>query len=202
METTREPRASKKTQQKNKRHPLERTTLDELALLDSAALYELYRSSVAPASVKVLDGFPRGRMLAVRGLDVGVAAGTVRAIASSGMFPWGGKSFASVDSQNGTGINRVHLGGRHNLFAFVTTLDASAIDGEPAVILNYAIDDNPALVRRIHDEVREVAPGVFFGPAMWKSGDEKTLVLWFALDTNTQAVPVTTLGQLPVAAVD
>lgn len=46
------------------------------------------------------------------------------------------------------------------------------------------------LIRKIHDEVREVSPGVFLGPAMWKSGQERTLVLWFALDTRDQAQPI------------
>ena len=38
--------------------------------------------------------------------------------------------------------------------------------------------------RSADDEIREVAPGLFLGPAMWKSGNEKTLVLFFALDAR------------------
>ena len=43
---------------------------------------------------------------------------------------------------------------------------------------------NPGTIPKIHDEVREVAPGLFLGPAMWKGADKKTLVLWFALDSR------------------
>ena len=56
-----------------------------------------------------------------------------------------------------------------------------------ASALDYDLADNPALIRAIHDEVREVAPGLFLGPAMWKSARGPTLVLWFALDTREQS---------------
>ena len=44
----------------------------------------------------------------------------------------------------------------------------------------------------MHDEIREVSPGLFLGPAMWRSAiaeraardDRKTLLLWFALDAR------------------
>jgi hypothetical protein len=46
---------------------------------------------------------------------------------------------------------------------------------------------NPGYIRKIHDEIREVSPGIFVGPAMWKSGAKKTLVLWFGLDATRVA---------------
>src|SRR5262245_14434008 len=82
MEPTPDTRSDgkKEKQRATARPPLERTTLDELSLLDSAALAELYRQSVVPATLLALDGYPRGRMLAVRGLDRGVAATALRSV--------------------------------------------------------------------------------------------------------------------------
>ena len=94
---------------------------------------------------------------------------------------------------HGVGHNRVHVPGvlgRQNLFPFATSFGPSALDGDPTLILDYDLAVNPGYIRRIHDEIREVSPGVFLGPAMWKSGEERTLVLWFALDTRDQARPI------------
>ena len=74
--------------------------------------------------------------------------------------------------------------GRQRLFPFETRLGTSLVDGRPAFVLDYDLDDNPGWIRRIHDEIREIEAGLFLGPAMWKSGRERTLVLWFALDAR------------------
>lgn len=167
---------------------LPRLTLDELARRDVAALDALYRRGEVP-ELRMLDGNPTGRMLAVRGLDRGPLAARIRRLAGATFFPWGGKSFASKDEAHGVGVNRVHLGGRHKLFSFRTTIEASVVDGAPCIRLDYDLDENPWLIRHIHDEVREVSPGLFLGPAMWRGETEHTFVLWFALDTRLPATP-------------
>jgi hypothetical protein len=63
-------------------------------------------------------------------------------------------------------------------------------DGEPCVVLDYDLDDNPFFIRKIHDEVREVSLGVYLGPAMWKGDAGPTHLLWFGLDTRDQAAPI------------
>ena len=164
--------------------------LDALSRMDVVALGELYASGVRPARVDALEGNPRGRMLAVRTLDHGVAAGAIRSLAGASFFPWGGKTFAGRGAA-GTGVNRLHLFGRHQLFPFHTRIAASAVDGAPCIALDYDLPDNPGVIRKIHDEVREVSPGLFLGPAMWKSAKGRpALVLWFALDTRAQSKPV------------
>jgi hypothetical protein len=165
-------------------------TLDSLAALDVDALGRIYDGGTVPAGIAALDGHPRGRMLSVRGLDAGTPHELLRAFAAARAFPWGGKSFASTGATAGKGINRVHLGGRHQLFPFETRLAPSVVDGRPCVVLDYDLPDNPGLIRKIHDEVREVSPGLFLGPAMWKTATRPALVLWFALDTNDQAKPI------------
>jgi hypothetical protein len=160
--------------------------LDALARLDGGALAELYAAGRAPERLAALDGHPRGRMLAVRRLDRGPIFAALRALAGAPGFPWGGKSFTARGTDRGEGANRVRLGGRHQLFPFETRLDASAVDGAPAVILDYDLPDNPRFIRAIHDEVRLVDDGLFLGPAMWKAAAGPVLVLWFALDTHVQ----------------
>jgi hypothetical protein len=166
-----------------------RYDLDALSRLDSAELAALYAKGTTPARMGVLEGHPRGRMLSVRALDRGAAGRALRAIAGATAFPWGGKSFAG-NGDTGTGVNRVHLFGRHQLFPFLTSVRPSAIDGAPCIALDYDLPDNPRLIRAIHDEIREVDPGLFLGPAMWKAEGGPRLVLWFALDTRLQAAAI------------
>jgi hypothetical protein len=161
--------------------------LDALSRMDSDALGRLFAEGKLPESLSELDGHPRGRMLAVRRLDRGPLSRVLRRFAAAARFPWGGKSFHARSADEGKGINRVHLGGRHQLFPFETRISASAVDGDPAVVLDYDLPDNPGFIRAIHDEVRLVDRGLYLGPAMWKTADGPVLVLWFALDTETQS---------------
>jgi hypothetical protein len=163
--------------------------LDALARMDVEALGTLYRKGTTPPDVSGLEGHPRGRMLAVKALDRGRIFRALRGFSRASVFPWGGKSF-SGRGQAGTGVNRVHLLGRHQLFPFHTRIQPSVIDGAPCVALDYDLPDNPAAIRAIHDEVREVAPGLFLGPAMAKTASGPSFVLWFALDTRVQAKPI------------
>lgn len=163
--------------------------LDALSRMDVEALGALYAKGTTPDDVGVLEGHPRGRMLSVKSLDHGRRFRAIRGFARAGGFPWGGKSFSGRGA-TGTGINRVHLLGRHQLFPFHTRIQPSVIDGAPCVALDYDLPDNPALIRAIHDEVREVEPGLFLGPAMAKWASGPSFVLWFALDTRVQAKPI------------
>ena len=156
-------------------------TLDELAALDVAALTALYKIGRMPASLAALDGNPRCRMLSVRGLDAGAPAGLLRRFAASNAFPWAGKSFATEAPDRGRGINRVRLAGERRWFPFTTSIEPSAIDGAPCIFLDYRQPENPRAIQMIRDELREVAPGLFVGPAMLDTGNAPPrLVLWFA----------------------
>lgn len=156
-------------------------TLDELAALDVAALTAVYRGGTVPASIHALDGNPTCRMLGIRGLDRGVAGGAIRTLARAGWFPWAGKSFAAESDAAGNGINRVRLAGGKRWFPFTTRVDPSAIDGAPCILLDYDHAVNPKPIRMIRDELREVSPGLFLGPAMLDTGTAPArLVLFFA----------------------
>jgi hypothetical protein len=162
-------------------------TLDALAERSYATLEALYRTARNAKSIRAVSGTPKGRMLAVRFVDETPLGALVRAFAGSPHFIWDGKTFTSSSDQEGSGINRVQIPGalgEQNLFPFKTHFGPSAIDDAPALILDYDLPENPPWIRRIHDEVREVSPGLFFGPAMWKGAKGRSVVLWFALDTR------------------
>jgi hypothetical protein len=161
-------------------------SLDSLSQLALGELDALYRAGRCPSNMHDADGALIGRMLAVRGLPPTIAE-PLRKWAASRSFMWEGKTFDAASETRGRGINRVALPnvlGRQNLFPFETSFGPSAIDGKPTLVLDYHLAANPPYIRRIHDEIREVSPGLFLGPAMWKSGDRKALVLWFALDAR------------------
>ncbi len=161
-------------------------TLDALSDMASEQLDALYRQGQLPESMARLDGKPKGRMLAVRGLDTTPLSFPLRLLASSRLFPWAGKSFRSATDKTGEGINRINLTlSQRTWFPFNTVIEPSVIDGKPCIYLDYDLAGNPWFVRRIRDELREVAPGLFLGPAMWKQKDAGAmLVLWFAIDTR------------------
>jgi len=154
-------------------------TLDDLAALDVAALRALYEAGRVPA-LTTLTGTPRCRMLAVRGLDGGPVATGLRRLAAASFFPWAGKAFSADSADAGSGINRVRLAGERRWFPFATRIEASAIDARPCILLDYDQPENPAFIRAIRDELREVAPGLFLGPAMLKTGRKPALLLFFA----------------------
>jgi hypothetical protein len=188
METTAQGTQGAKSTGNGRVKPREHD-LDSLAALDVDALGRIYERGTVPTKLDILEGHPRGRMLSVRTLDHGPLSSAIRAFAGSNGFPWGGKSFRGR-GETGEGVNRVHLGGRHNLFPFHTRIGPSVLDGKPTVILNYDLPDNPGFIRAIHDEIREVDAGLFLGPAMWKTKNGPVFVLWFALDTRVQSDPI------------
>lgn len=162
------------------------SNLDSYSKLDRSSMEALYRKGSIPEHFSVLDGTPKGRMLAVRGLDRGIPAWLVRGVSGSAWFPWEGKSFASQNASHGKGINRIALPLFHrDWFPFHTRIEPSHIDGQPCIYLDYDLPGNPWLIRKIRDELREVAPGCLIGPAMWKRGSQPAaLVLWFGIQVN------------------
>jgi len=161
-------------------------SLDILAQKTSAELDALYRDAPVSRTMHAADGALIGRMLAVRGIP-GPLATPLRRWSASSSFLWEGKTFTAFNDSRGIGHNRVYVPrvfGHQNLFPFETVFGPSAIDGRQTLILDYDLDVNPGYIRHIHDEIREVAEGLFLGPAMWKRGENKTLLLWFALDSR------------------
>ena len=155
-------------------------TLDDLARLGPAELAALYRGATTPA-VPALDGHLVGRMLAIPALP-GWLGGLLRRFAAWAHFPWRGKSFTSHGDARGEGINRVFSDRRpRRWFRFDTFLGPSRAGSFDAFQLDYDNRDNPALIRAIKDEVRQVAPGLFLGLAYFMWRQKPHLVLYFGL---------------------
>ena len=163
-------------------------TFEETSVLDLAALRRmsytelsaLYLSAKRPNFVSDLDGHARGAMLAWRTPRSGPLAWLLRAFGGSASFPWEGKSFEGT-SDEGTGINRVTFFGKRKWFPFKTRFDASFLDGKPSFVLDYSGPGNPPFIRSIVDEVREVAPGLYLGPAALNFRGRPRPVLFFAV---------------------
>ncbi|MBL8034969.1 MAG: hypothetical protein JNJ69_14780 [Leptospiraceae bacterium] len=176
-------RASSTARVYNARH-----TLDTLAEMSSAELDALYRSAALPADLSVVNGKPKGRMLAVDQVGQNLVATAIRRFSAMGVFPWDGKTFSHKSGSEGTGINRVKLlVANMDWFPFATRVQPSAIDGKPCIYLDYEQPENPWFIAKIHDEIREVSQGLFMGPAMWKRENGPLLILWFAVDFNKQS---------------
>lgn len=156
--------------------------LDDLARCSVGELTRMYREAKAPASLDALSGTPSAsRMLTLIGPLGGRAARpVVAALAKAPYFPWIGKRFEAFDAERGQGINRTRLLGER--YRFDLRFDRSALDGERCVLLDYDVPDNPWFIRRIRDELREVRPGLFLGPALMRTRTEPKLVLYFAVE--------------------
>jgi hypothetical protein len=154
--------------------------LDELLALDAAALERLYGQATVPA-IPDLSGDLRGRMLAL----VDAPAALTRLghyLGSRAWFPWRGKSFTHDSASAGGGINRV-LRDRFRFFEFDTFVGPSRAGSFDAVQLDYDSPRNPAFIRWVKDEVRELRPGLFLGQA-WLAlpGRRERLALYFGLE--------------------
>jgi hypothetical protein len=157
------------------------STMDELAALSVGELRRVYARAEPPESLDALAGAPAGRMLSVVGpLDrPGVRSGVAR-LAKARWFPWRGKTFRAFDAASGEGVNRVTLLG--DKYRFGLSLGRSVLDDRPCVVLDYDRTGNPWAIRQIRDELREVSPGLFLGPALLTTGRRPRLVLFFGID--------------------
>lgn len=144
-------------------------------------LEELYRRGKRPATIADLNGDARGAMLAWRSPAGGPLAWLLRTWGTSSLFPWEGKSFKSQSSDLGEGINRVNFLKKMRWFPFKTRFEASFLDGKPSFLLDYSGPGNPPLIRSIVDEVREVAPGLYLGPAALLVKGKPRPILFFAV---------------------
>ena len=164
-------------------HPFIETAvldLDALRRLAYAELDELYRSARCPQAISELHGDTRGAMLAWRFPRTGPVAWLLGAFGASSAFPWEGKSFQG-EEEEGRGINRVTLFGKRRWFPFKTRFAASFLDGKPTFQLDYSGPEKPPFIRSIVDEVREVAPGLYLGPAALNFRGRPRPVLFFAV---------------------
>ena len=155
--------------------------LTALRRLKYDELERLYRAAPRPKALSDLNGDAIGAMLAWRTPASGPLAWLLKTFGESSIFAWKGKSFQSLGLERGEGINRVSFFGKRRWFPFGTRFDASFLDGQPTFVLDYARPGNPPLIKSIVDEVREVAPKLYLGPAALKVGGRARPILFFAV---------------------
>jgi len=155
--------------------------LSGLRLMNFKQLEELYREGKRPATIADLNGDAKGAMLAWKSPASGPIAWLLRTWGTSSLFPWEGKSFKSQSNDLGEGINRVNFFKKMRWFPFKTRFEASFLDGKPSFLLDYSGPGNPPFIRSIVDEVREVAPKLYLGPAALLVKGEPRTILFFAV---------------------
>jgi hypothetical protein len=151
-------------------------TLDDLAALGARELARLYGDARCPGADE-LDGPLEGRLLSAP--LVGRLPSPLRALFASRAMPWRGKRFRSRDAAGGEGVNQ--FWGGAGAVRFATSVGRSRADERDALRLDYDRPGNPLLIRRVHDELRAVAPGLFLGRMYFLLGGRATFVLFFAL---------------------
>lgn len=187
-----------------------------------AALTELaacFRAGEAPAT---LSGDLAGRLLATtlgHGLDV-----PFEALARVWM-PWKGKALDAETAQGWNMFSRAagppmrafwpryreahaDASGRIRAFRFMTRVQPSAVSGDvPVLAIDYALPENPRIVRSILDELVAIDDGVCLGQALLRRGDALSRVAWFSLSGPTvdgasarTAADVRPVGQEPTTA--
>ena len=140
-------------------------TQNDLLDLSSDELDELFRRS--PAG-EIPNGDADGKVLV--GSDDDDVSDNVAWIAKT--LAWKGKVF---NREKGDLKNKILPFGIKAVRAKVYK-EASWFDGEETIVLDYS--KTSFFARKVRDEIREVAPGLFLGLVYWK----KDKVLHFSLD--------------------
>lgn len=159
-------------------------TLNDLANLNFSELGALYEAGTVPADLGVLGKQPNGRLLAVRGRDRGTSAKVVRYIGDPRHSLWIGKRVSITDGGlTGSGTNRVKFG--PDIFPYVLVVGPSLLDGKDTIVFDYEHADNNAIGRRLYNELRQVAPGVFLGLVTWKTRRGiRAHLAWFGVEAD------------------
>jgi hypothetical protein len=159
-----------------------------------AGLDEMFAAGAVPEPRP--DGFVPGRPLALSGPGFLEAAG--RRLGRLHM-PWRGKSFERAASR---GVNVLtkqarpvlrllwpsyvpvrELADRIEAFAFTTWVGLATVEPRVEVLkIDYDFAPNPALVRRVLDELVQIDEGLYLGRALLRTGSSFRLLGFFSLE--------------------
>lgn len=122
-------------------------------------------------------GCLRGELFAFKGLGVlprPLAQALYRALGTR-LNPWRGKSFADGHGSNQWGGLPGAEFGR-----YVLRLGPGA-DGDPSLLLDYDVAENPRLLRAILGEARHLQEGLWLCRMLWRAPRGAITLLWFTL---------------------
>ncbi len=127
------------------------------------------------------EGFFHGRILAFGGPGFLLAPLQLPASAIDGINPWRGKSF-----WGDRGANRWISDSRDAHYGhFRVEIGKSVLDGRKTLLLDYDVPENPALLRRILGEARQI-PGAYLCRMLYRTGAAPLELLYFTLKKETQ----------------
>jgi len=149
----------------------------ELLRQSQAELDALFALLPAPDAAGV-GGCWRGTLMAIRGLGWlprGLAAGTYRLLATP-LNPWRGKDFSGQAGANRWfGLPGLAFAG------YRVRSMRSPVDGLPVVWLDYDLADNPAPLRGIRGEARQLGDNLLLCRMHWQGRAGLHRVLYFTL---------------------
>lgn len=129
------------------------------------------------------EGALQGKLMAVRGLERmprGLASLLYRLLALP-INPWRGKCFSATQGSN----LWFALGGLR--FAHFSIDLRPGSDGNESYWLDYCLDSNPRLLRRIRGEARQMQAGLWLCRMHWQGDNGLVPVLWFTLQGDSDA---------------
>jgi len=142
-----------------------------LASLRGADLRDLHAKGTCPA-VEDLRGVIDGIVLTGR-----LGAPFVR-----GLGLWRGKVFERDEHGAVTGLNRLGVGPIEiRRYRFTARVAPSRFDDREVVFLDHDRTENPARIRRFHDELVEIEPGLYLATSHYRTGDDLSYLCHFAL---------------------
>lgn len=135
-----------------------------------------YRKARTPA-LEDLDGKLSGRVLRI---PVPRVMRLLERFSRSKLLPWRGKTFAYETADHGHGVNR-WLGSGVDWLEFETSVGRSRAGDFDAVHLDYSLERNPRIARKLKSELREVGPGVWLGLEYWPMREGDRLITFLGL---------------------
>ncbi len=152
------------------------TSLDDLVAKDRRELDRLFADGETPEPDEI-QGEASGALLAGRGL---FELSSVRKLLNTAINPWRGKSFRGAEGANLVGYSPLST----ELFEFEAEVADSVTGDGDALVLDYDQPANPAIARRVRDEVRRVGDDLYLVSTNFEGLDGYRFVGYYGLDSS------------------
>lgn len=121
-------------------------------------------------------------------IDGAVLTGRVAAPVIRELRLWRGKVFERDEHGTVSGLNRLGLGPIEiRRYRFTARVAPSLFDDREVVLLDHGRPENPARVRRFHDELVQIDDGLYLATSHYRTGDELAYLCHFALAREGRA---------------
>lgn len=158
-------------------------TSEDLSAMSFEELGKVYRKGRVPRA-GALDGDYTGKVFAISDEPtINFLFAPVKKLADTPFFPWKGKSFCAIGNDVG-GIDMLFSDVLPlRAFRFETRVEKSLFDDSDTLVLNYDLPGNPAAIKKVRDELREVGDNLLLGPMYFQTALlGPKLVLYFGLE--------------------